>query len=92
MHAHQIVLEVWTETGVIGLLCWLGGFGFLLRCWQRAPAELREQALPWGIALVSMCFPLNTHLAFYSNFWGVLFWWLLAVFAAQLSTRSATKS
>ena len=26
-HAHQLVLEVLTETGVIGLLLWLGGVG-----------------------------------------------------------------
>jgi hypothetical protein len=34
-----------------------------------------------------MCFPLNTHLAFYSSFWGLLFWWLLAAFAATLTPR-----
>jgi hypothetical protein len=33
-----------------------------------------------------MTFPFNTHLAFYSNFWGTLFWWVLAIHAAMLST------
>jgi hypothetical protein len=31
-----------------------------------------------------MCFPLNTHLAFYSAWWGLLFWWLLALYCAAL--------
>jgi hypothetical protein len=29
-------------------------------------------------------FPLNTHLAFYSAWWGLLFWWLLALWCAAL--------
>ncbi len=92
MHAHQIVLEILTETGVIGLLFWLGGAALVVRQWRRASNDVREQALPWGIALVSMCFPINTHLAFYSNFWGTLFWWLLAIFAASLSARDVQRS
>ena len=31
-----------------------------------------------------MVFPVNTHLAFYSSWWGLLFWWLLAVWCAAL--------
>jgi O-antigen ligase len=84
LHAHQIVLEIWTETGVLGLLCWLAALIVLLQRWSGASLESRAAAMPWGLALVSMCFPLNTHLAFYSSFWGLLLWWLLAAFAAAL--------
>jgi hypothetical protein len=31
-----------------------------------------------------MCFPLNTHLAFYSSFWGTLLFWLLALYCVSL--------
>jgi O-antigen ligase len=92
LHAHQIVLEIWTETGSIGLLCWLAALIVLLRRWHQASLESRALALPWGLALVSMCFPLNTHLAFYSSFWGLLFWWLLALFAAHLTPSRSVRS
>lgn len=83
-HAHQIVLEVLTETGVLGLLAWLLGLGLAVRAWRRASPSARERARAPGLALLAMCFPLNTHLAFYSAWWGLLFWWLLAVFCAAL--------
>ena len=36
-------------------------------------------------ALVAMCFPINTHLAFYSgSWWGLFFWWLLSLYIAAL--------
>jgi hypothetical protein len=31
-----------------------------------------------------MLFPINTHLAFYSAWWGLLFAWLLALWCAAL--------
>jgi len=31
-----------------------------------------------------MLFPLNTHLAFYSAWWGLLFAWLLGLWCAAL--------
>ena len=31
-----------------------------------------------------MLFPLNTHLAFYSSFWGLLLFWLLALWLGFL--------
>jgi len=37
-----------------------------------------------------MCFPLNTHFAFYSAWWGLLFWWLLALYCAALGAREDT--
>jgi O-antigen ligase len=83
-HAHQIVLEVLTETGVIGFLLWLAGTALALRAWVRAEASARERARVPALALVAMCFPINTHLAFYSAWWGLLFWWLLALYCAAL--------
>lgn len=83
-HAHQIVLELLTETGVIGLLFWIAATIVALRAWQHASAEARERAFAPGLALIAMTFPFNTHLAFYSAWWGLLFWWLLALYCAAL--------
>jgi O-antigen ligase len=85
-HAHQLVLELLSETGLFGLLSWLAGMTFALRAWWRADAVQRARGFAPGLALVAMCFPLNTHFAFYSAWWGLFFWWLLAVFCAALAS------
>ena len=87
-HAHQIVLEVLSETGLPGLVFWFVGAWLALRAWWRADAAARTRALAPGLALSAMCFPLNTHLAFYSAWWGLLFWWLLALYCAALGARA----
>ncbi|MEO6689305.1 MAG: O-antigen ligase family protein [Dokdonella sp.] len=86
-HAHQIVLEILSETGGVGLALWLLGTWFALRAWARADEHARARALAPGLALIAMCFPINTHLAFYSAWWGLLFWWLLALYCAALGAR-----
>ncbi|MFC5743074.1 O-antigen ligase family protein [Dyella tabacisoli] len=83
-HAHQVVLEVLTETGGLGLLLWLAGAVLALRAWWRAGAAARARAFPASLALGVMLFPLNTHLAFYSAWWGLLFAWLLGLWCAAL--------
>lgn len=84
-YAHQLVLEVASETGAIGLVLWLTGAIVAIRAWRRANRTARERAWPAALALGVMTFPLNTHLAFYSAWWGLLFWWLLALFGAALT-------
>lgn len=87
-HAHQLVLEVASETGAIGVLGWLAGLVILWRTVRRMPAAARGQARPLLLALAVMCFPLNTHYAFYSSWWGLFFWWLLALAVAVLHVRN----
>jgi len=83
-HAHQLVLEVLTETGAVGLLLWLAALVLALRAWRRVGVAARTRAFPVTLALGVMLFPLNTHLAFYSAWWGLLFGWLLGLWCAAL--------
>ncbi|GAP67342.1 lipid A core-O-antigen ligase-like enyme [Mizugakiibacter sediminis] len=83
-HAHQLLLEVLTETGGVGLLLWLAAAAAALAAWRRASPAARERAWPASVALAVAVFPFNTHLAFYSAWWGLLFWWLVAVWCAAL--------
>jgi O-antigen ligase len=83
-HPHQLVLEVLADTGVVGLVLWLAALGLALRAWRRVGAAARQRAFPVTVALAVTVFPLNTHLAFYSAWWGLLFWWLLALWCAAL--------
>lgn len=84
-HAHQIVLELWSETGLIGLLIWLVAIAMSWRALRSWPAAARRAAAPATIALVVALFPLNTHYAVYSGFWGLLLIWLIAVWLALLA-------
>jgi O-antigen ligase len=93
-HAHQIVLEILSETGLIGLLCWLAGAWLALRALLRAPADSRQRAWPASLVLLVLLFPLNTHYAVYSSFqslllFGVLGLWLARLSPAPLSTAAA---
>lgn len=87
LHAHQIVLEILSETGVLGLLCWLAGAAMAWRAWRFADRQARERARPAMLALVVTVFPINTHLAFYSTFWGGLTLLLVALYAGSLLAR-----
>ncbi|WP_049623092.1 O-antigen ligase family protein [Frateuria defendens] len=83
-HAHQLVLEVLTETGALGLALWLAGLVLAVRAWCAVGAAARARAFPATVALGAMLFPFNTHLAFYSAWWGLLFAWLLGLWCAAL--------
>jgi O-antigen ligase len=88
-HAHSLVLELLSETGVIGLLSWIAGAWLAIGAWRRADGPARARAFAPGLGLAVMCFPLNTHLAFYAaSAWSLLFWWLLALYGAALTERS----
>lgn len=87
LHAHQVVLEVLSETGAFGLLCWLAGVALALRAWRYAGPVAREHARPAMLALLVTVFPLNTHLAFYSTFWGGVALMLAALYAGSLLGR-----
>ncbi len=87
LHAHQIVLEILAETGLLGLLLWLAAVAQAWRAWRFAPPEARERARPAMLALAVTVFPLNTHLAFYSTFWGGLTLLLAALYAGSLLAR-----
>ncbi|HEY0333340.1 MAG TPA: O-antigen ligase family protein [Stenotrophomonas sp.] len=83
-HAHQILLEILAETGLVGLLLWLAGAAQAWRAWHFSSKAARAQARPAMVALLVTVFPLNTHLAFYSSFWGGLTLMLAGLFAGAL--------
>ena len=83
-HPHQLVLEILTGTGALGLLLWLVAVAWAWRAWRRVGAAARSRAFPVTLALGVMLFPLNSHLAFYSAWWGLLFAWLLGLWCASL--------
>ena len=87
LHAHQIVLEILSETGSIGLLLWLAGAALAWRAWRFATAAARDRARPAMLALAVTVFPFNTHLASYATFWGGVVLLLAALYAGSLLGR-----
>ena len=86
-YAHQIVLEVLSETGTIGLIGLLVFYAALIHAWLRADANAKQLALPFALAALAWLFPLNTHTAFYSSQWSQLVWLLMALYCASLLNR-----
>jgi len=68
---------------------WLAACALAWRRWRAVSAAARDRAFPASLALAVMLFPLNTHLAFYSAWWGLLFAWLLALWCAALFVEPA---
>lgn len=89
-HAHQLILELLTETGVFGLLLWVAGAAVLTGLWRQTAATPEAQA-PWA-ALLVLVFPLNTHLAFYSSFMGIVLCWVWTLACAQALLQPAGES
>jgi hypothetical protein len=52
----------------------------LVGLWRRAGAAARHRALPYGAALVGLLFPLNTHPAWYSSWYSLFLWMVLALY------------
>ena len=84
LHAHQVVFEVLSETGAVGLLLWLMGAALAWRAWRWSMTAARRRAAVPALAQAVTAFPFNTSLAFYSTFWGGAFLLLLALFAGTL--------
>ena len=92
LHAHHWLLEVLSETGVIGIFCWLIGFYAMWRAWCWSPPHARELAFVPMLACVAVLFPFNTHLAFYASFWGGCWLMLLAIYAGCLGAQDRFQS
>jgi len=83
-YSHQIILEVTTETGLIGLVGLGLFYALLVRYWRLASQERRIQSLPFAMGLLAWIFPFNTHPSFYTAQWSVLIWLMIALLCASL--------
>ncbi|MEM1190319.1 MAG: O-antigen ligase family protein [Pseudomonadota bacterium] len=83
-HAHQLLLDLFSETGVIGV----GGYVLMLlllgRAWLSAGPAARSRALPYAAALAGTLFPVNTHSAWYSSWSSSLLWLFIGLYLFAL--------
>lgn len=87
LHPHQILLEILTETGIVGLICWLAAVAMAWQAWRCSAHSARQAASAPTIALVATLFPINTHLAVYSSFWGGVTVLLAGLYVGMLIDR-----
>ncbi len=90
-YAHQMVLEVISEAGVIGLVGLIIFYAALIRAWRGAEVNAKNRALPFAMAALAWLFPFNTHTSFYSTQWSQLIWLLLALYCVTLLPRDAPR-
>lgn len=79
-HAHNLVLEVLTDTGLIGLLGLLCAALLSMRLWWQADRGRQRQMLPFALALALIYFPLNSYFSFFGSNMTLLTWWLMGLF------------
>ena len=77
IYAHQLLLEVGSETGLIGL----AGLLMFFVIFVRAGRGISGSPLAWvaWLGAFAWLFPINTHTALYSAYWSLLLGWVLAV-------------
>ena len=68
-HPHQIFLEIFAETGLVGLvgylLFWILSFKFI----RTVKPEYASDVIPWFLVLIAAINPVNFHMAFYGHYW-----------------------
>lgn len=66
-HAHQVILDIWAATGLVGVLAFLAFYAWVAREFLRETA--RGLSLRWAALLVFllMWFPINSGHGFYSS-------------------------
>jgi len=78
-HPHQIVLEILTETGIIGVIGYLIFFILILKEAMKLIRKKKYDALPWIFPVMIAVFPINMYKAFYGHYTATLIWVLIAL-------------
>ena len=81
-HAHNLVLEVMSDTGSIGLLGMIVGLILVIRFWRNMTLARRTEAFPFALALALALFPLNSHFALYGTYMSSLIWFLFGLWVS----------
>ena len=84
---HLLILEILTETGLIGLV----GFLLLLYVLIRSTNCIVNSSYEFVflIPLLVAIFPFNVHMAFYGSIWSSMIWMLIAFYVSTLKLSSS---
>ncbi|WP_179953477.1 O-antigen ligase family protein [Desulfobotulus mexicanus] len=79
-HAHLLLLDIASETGIIGIFGLLFAMGFMFKFWLKSSAQHRLKILPYGLVVMVVFLPFNSHYALYSTAWSTVYFWLIALY------------
>ncbi len=89
-NAHNEILELWSQTGIIGLGIYIWMFFTLLICfvkfYKKAGNEDRYQATPFLAALCGMFVDNMLNVSLHFAVPAFLFWWLVGALSLKLSS------
>lgn len=83
-YAHQLLIQIGTETGLVGLTGLILFYGFWWRSWRCAHPQQKQAALPYALGILAWVFPFNAHASFYSSQWSQLIWLLMSLYCATI--------
>ena len=83
-HAHNVILEIMSDTGTIGLLGLLFAIGFLWLHFRKITPAERQDAFPYALAVLLILFPFNSHFAIYGTYTSSLVWFMVGLWSASL--------
>lgn len=83
-HAHQIILEVLAEAGLLGLLGYLIAVAIFVWLMRETIRRKGFLALGYLASVAGVLMPLNSHLSFYSSYWAQACWILFAITVATV--------
>lgn len=92
-YPHQLYLEVALESGIVGLVSLLSALLLLAR---NGLQSLKDNPAPgliaFGLSLLAIYFPFNTHPAIYSADFSLLVWWLTSLYCGYGTRKTHYKS
>ena len=90
-HPHQLLLEIATETGLIGVIGYLAALIYWVRLMLGTARKKKGVALSVMGGVLIAIMPINAHMAFYASFWSCITWWLMMLGLALWQTAPAEK-
>jgi len=89
--AHQLLLDVTANTGLIGLVGLGASFWLMFFAWRTATFPEKMQKIPYALMLIGVFFPLNSHFATYSSQWSSMLFWLISLYFAHSCEENHTR-
>lgn len=89
-HAHQILLEVSSSTGIIGIIGLITFYGLLFQQLKISIQQNNYFAMGGFISVIAFLFPIGSHFSIYASSTAIIIWSVIAISIAnnrQISHR-----